>query len=139
MTLFAYARTLILEWANSHRRVSLFLTGMLAVLAYEAARAWYRPFIYAADIYDFHLADTLGNSLGTVATVLTFASLFGRTASQGQFVLRATAIGIAVYEMLHPLLGKPIDPLDLVATLLAGLVCDIAYRLRFNKTVPEKH
>lgn len=111
----------------------LLVLGLLAVAVYEAARAWYRPFIYANGIDDLHVADTLGNSLGTAATALVLASVFGRTHSQTLFVLRAAAIGVAVYELAHPLLGKPVDPYDLVATLLAGLVCQGAYLLAYRR------
>jgi len=127
--LIVSAKNLVLEWIASPRRVRLFLVGILAVLAYEAARAWYRPLVYSTGFDDLHLADTLGNSLGTIATAATFSSLFGRTATQGLFVLRASVMAVVVYELLHPLLGKPIDTLDLLATLLTGLACDIAYRI----------
>ena len=117
----------LLDWIQSRRRMALLATGLLAVGLYEAARAWYRPFVYSRGLNDFHVADTLGNSLGTAATVLVFASILGRTHPQALFVLRASAIAVGVYELAHPLLGKPIDPFDLLATLLAGFVCQYVY------------
>lgn len=118
----------VLEWVQSSRRMALLALGLLAVGLYEAARAWYRPFIYSRGINDLHVADSLGNSLGTIATTLVFASIFGRSHAQALLVMRAAVIGVAVYELAHPLLGKPIDPRDLVATLLAGFLCQLAYR-----------
>lgn len=123
----------IREWWRSPRRLGLFGLGAAAIILYEAARAWYRPYIYANGIEDFHLADTLGNSLGTIATVLVFASLFGRSHADGLFVLRASAIAVAVYELAHPLLGKPIDPYDLAATVVAGVICQAAYRWHYRR------
>ena len=125
-TLLGWRRA-FLSWLQSRRRMALLALGLLAVGLYEIARAWYRPFVYSRGLNDFHIADTLGNSLGTVATVLVFASILGRSHTQTLFVLRAAAIAVAAYELAHPLLGKPIDPLDLIATLLAGFVCQYAY------------
>ena len=125
-TLLGWRRAL-LSWLQSRRRMALLALGLLAVGLYEIARAWYRPFVYSRGLNDFHIADTLGNSFGTIATVLVFASILGRSHTQTLFVLRAAAIAVAAYELAHPLLGKPIDPLDLIATLLAGFVCQYAY------------
>ncbi|MEK7727763.1 MAG: hypothetical protein AAB354_05075 [candidate division KSB1 bacterium] len=103
--------------------------GISAILLYELARAYYRPFIYARAINDFHIADTLGNSLGTVANVFVFVSLFGRNIAQDYFLIRTVTIGVLVYEVAHPLLGKPIDPWDICATVVAGSFCEGFYRL----------
>lgn len=103
--------------------------GLGAVLLYEVARAYYRPFIYSNEVYDFHIADTLGNSLGTVAIVFVFASLLGHTSTQDYFLIRTVTISVLVYEVAHPLLGKSIDPWDMVATVVAGFFCEGFYRL----------
>lgn len=102
---------------------------MSAVMAYEIARAYYRPFIYSNQIKDFFIADTLGNSLGTVATVFGFVALLGRGGAHDYFLIRTVAIGVVVYELAHPLLGKPIDGLDIGATIVAGVLCEGLYRL----------
>jgi hypothetical protein len=119
----------IVQWMHSKRRVINMLVGISAVLLYEAARAYYRPFIYSNAINDFHIADTLGNSLGTVATVFVFVSLLGRNNSQGHFLIGSVTISVLVYELAHPLLGKPIDPMDMTATVIAGIFCAGLYRL----------
>ena len=90
-------RNAFLEWLRSVRRMTLLAIGLCAVGIYEAARAWYRPLVYSQGLSDFHVADTLGNSLGTIATVLVFASIFGRSHKQTLFVLRAAAIAVAVF------------------------------------------
>ena len=102
--------------------------GLGAVVLYEIARATYRPYIYSRGINDFHIADTIGNSLGTVATIFVFTSLLGRDLVQDYFMIRTVTISVAVYELAHPLLGKPIDPWDLVATISTGVFCEILYR-----------
>ena len=126
-------RDVVFEWVRSRRRMTLLAIGLSAVGIYEVARAWYRPFVYSHGLSDFHVADTLGNSLGTVATVLVFGSIFGRSHVRTLFVLRAAAIAVAVYELLHPLLGKPIDSFDLFATVLAGLLCQGVYRWVYRR------
>ena len=105
------------------------LIGISTVLLYEAARAFYRPFIYSNAINDFHIADTLGNPLGTVATVFVFTSLLGRHSTQDYFLIRTVTISVLVYELAHPFLGKPIDLWDMAATLIAGFICEGFYQL----------
>lgn len=119
----------ITDWLFSKRRIINMVIGLSAVLLYEAARAYYRPFIYSNEINDFHIADTLGNSLGTVATVFVFTSLLGHNHTQDFFLLRTVIISVLVYEVAHPLLGKSIDPWDMVATVIAGFFCEGFYRL----------
>jgi hypothetical protein len=43
-------------------------------------------------------------------------------------VLRAAIMGVVCYELCHPLLGKQIDGWDVLATVLAGALCQIIYR-----------
>ena len=119
----------IAAWLLSKRRIINMVIGLSAVMLYEVARAYYRPFIYSNELNDFHIADTLGNSLGTVATVFVFASLLGRNGKQDHFLIRVVIISVLAYELAHPLLGKPIDPWDVTATVIAGFFCAGLYRL----------
>lgn len=132
--LIARLKTEITSWLRSKRRIVNMAIGISAILLYELARAYYRPFIYAHGINDFHIADTLGNSLGTVANVFVFTSLFGHNRGQDFFLIRAVTIGVLVYEVAHPLLGKPIDIWDLGATVLAGFLCEGLYRLLHGRS-----
>lgn len=116
------------SWIHSKRRMSNMAIGISAVLLCEMARAYYRPFIYSNEINDFHIADTLGNSLGTVGTVFVFVSLLGHSKIQDHFLIQTVVISVMVYELAHPLLGKPIDPWDLIATIITGFFCAGLYR-----------
>jgi len=118
----------IKNWFSSKRRIINMLIGLSAVVLYEIARATYRPYIYSQSINDFHIADTIGNSLGTVATIFVFTSLLGRDLAQDYFMIRTVTISVVVYELAHPLLGKSIDPWDLVATIIAGVFCELIHR-----------
>lgn len=116
-------------WTLSKRRLINIVVGVSALLLTEAARTYYRPLIYAHHINDFHIADTLGNSLGTVTTVFIFVALLGRDNARDYFLICTVTISVLVFEVMHPLLGKPIDPFDMVATILAGAFCEGFYRL----------
>jgi hypothetical protein len=125
------------NWAYSRRRKTNMAIGITAVLLCEVARAYYRPFIYSNEINDFHIADTLGNSLGTVGTVFVFVSLLGHSKTQEHFLIRTTVISVLVYEVAHPLLGKLIDPWDLIATIIAGFFCEGLYRVIHERKQQE--
>lgn len=125
-------------WLSSKRRIINLIIGLSAVVIYEIARVTYRPFIYSNNINDFHIADTLGNSLGTIATVFVFLSVLGRTITDDKFLLRTVAIAVFVYELAHPLLGKPVDLWDLIATLVAGVLCEIIYKWVHKPTIDSK-
>ena len=122
-------RNEIIDWLYSKQRMINLLIGLSALAIYEVARVTYRPYIYLRGIYDFHIADTLGNSLGTVTTIFVFVSLLGRDRAQDYFLIRTVTISVLVYEVAHPLLGKPIDLWDIIATVLASVFSEILYRL----------
>jgi len=116
------------EWLHCPVRIAAASIALGAIILYQVSRAYYRPYVYAHGIHDFHVADTLGNSLGTIATAFVFASLFGTHFQKELPALRAGAMCLILYELLQPLLGKPIDPWDLIATLLAGAASELIFR-----------
>jgi hypothetical protein len=99
-----------------------------ATLTYELARTYYRPYIYSHSIFDFHIADTLGNSLGTIALIFTTVSILGRDQGKAIFFIRTMTIANVIYEIAHPLLGKNIDILDAATTLIFGAFSEILFR-----------
>lgn len=119
----------IANWKLTRERVLNFAIGFSSILIYEfIARPFYRPYIYKNNINDFHIADTIGNSLGTVATIFVLIGIFGQGRMQHLFLIKTITISVVVYELAHPLLGKPIDPWDIVATFLTGTLCYLLYR-----------
>jgi hypothetical protein len=119
----------IASWKFTRERIINLAIGLSAVLIYELiARPIYRPYIYKNNINDFHLADTIGNTLGTIATVFVIIGFIGQGRTQHTFLIRTIVISVALYEVAHPLLGKPIDPWDIAATFLTGGLCLILYR-----------
>ena len=123
----------------SRMRVAALVIGLSATLLYEVARSFYRPYIYANSLNDLHIADTIGNTLGTVAAVFMFVFLLGKERSQALFLIRTVTISLVVYELAHPLLGKNIDGWDVAATLLAGALCELIYRRLHAQPILAEH
>jgi hypothetical protein len=118
----------IINWKLTRERKINLAIGLAAILIYEfIARPIYRPYIYRNHINDYHLADTIGNSLGTVATVFVLIGFIGQGRMQHLLLIRIITISVLLYELAHPLLGKSIDPWDFGATVLTGWLCAITY------------
>ena len=114
----------ILSFRLTRERIINLSIGFAAIFIYEfIARPIYRPYIYKNNINDFHIADTIGNSLGTIATIFVLIGFIGEGRKQHQFMIKTITISVFLYELAHPLLGKAIDPWDAVATLLTGGLC----------------
>jgi hypothetical protein len=123
-----------MKWPNGRnnrirKRAIDLAVGLCALLLTEAGRSFYRPFIYARGIDDFHIADTLGNSLGTVTTIFVMLALFGRDRKFDDGIMLSVTVGLVLYEAAQPLMGNPIDPWDVLATILAGGLCAALYRV----------
>lgn len=129
-------RNEIIGWRFSRYKIINFAVGVTALLLYEfVGRPYYRPYIYSNNIYDFHIADTLGNSLGTIATVFILISVLSHDTTHGNFLVKIITVSIVLYEIAQPLLGKRIDPLDIIATIVTGGICLLVYSLLFKNAV----
>jgi hypothetical protein len=129
----------IRTWRLTRERIINLSVGFSAVVIYEfLARPIYRPYIYKNNINDFHLADTLGNSLGTLATVFVLIGFIGQGRTQHLFLIKTIVVSVVLYELAHPVLGKPIDPWDIAATLLTGGFCLVLYKLIHPKTMDNE-
>lgn len=127
------------SWKFSRARGINLAVGFIALVIYEFfARPIYRPYIYSHQINDFHIADTLGNSLGTIATIFIFLGLIGKTRSQHYFLIKTITISLVVYEVAHLMLGKPMDYWDVLATLVTGWFCFLLYRFLHRKESTSK-
>jgi hypothetical protein len=136
---FKELRDVIIGWRFTWERVVNLAIGLAALLILEfVARPIYRPYIYGNNINDFHLADTLGNTLGTIATIFVLIGLIGQGKAQNQSLIKTITISVALYEIAHPLLGKTIDPWDIVATFLTGGLCLMLYKLLYPISVDKE-
>jgi hypothetical protein len=120
----------ITKWRFTKDRAIFLTIGLLTLLFLEfVARPIYRPFIYSHKIFDFHIADTLGNSLGTIAGIFLIITFLGRDKTQYQFLIKTITISFIFFELIQPLFGKPIDPYDIAATIISGGFCFLLYQL----------
>ncbi|MEQ1587454.1 MAG: hypothetical protein ABL895_16335 [Cyclobacteriaceae bacterium] len=126
----------ITHWRFTRARGINLSVGFIALLIYEFfARPIYRPYIYSHHINDFHIADTIGNSLGTLATIFIFLGVIGKTRAQHDFLIKTITISLVLYEVAHPMLGKPMDFWDVMATLATGWFCWVLYRVLHRANV----
>lgn len=123
----------IQNWRLTRYKIVNLLIGTAAVLLYEfVGRPIYRPYIYQNHLYDFHIADTLGNSLGTLATIFFLIAALSNEPTKGNYCIKLGTISVLAFELAHPLLGKPIDGWDMLATLLTGLFSHLLYNTIFK-------
>jgi hypothetical protein len=121
------------NWKLNKYKLINFAISLSALLIYEfIGRPFYRPYIYANEIHDFHIADTLGNSLGTMATIFFFIAMLSNDTLKGNYLNKVVTVSVILFEIAHPLLGKPIDIWDIIATLITGAVSYLLYNLIFN-------
>lgn len=120
----------IINWRFSKNRAIFLAIGLSALLFLEfIARPIYRPFIYSQNIFDFHIADTLGNSLGTIAGIFIIITFLGRDKSHYLFLIPTITFSFIFFEIMQPLFGKPIDPWDIAATILSGGLSYMIFQL----------
>jgi uncharacterized membrane protein len=128
----------IKNWRFTKYKLINLVIGTCSLLIYEfIARPYYRPYIYQNRINDLHIADTLGNTLGTLATIFILVSLLSSEKERGNYLIRTGTIVLVLYEIAQPLLGKPIDGWDILATLLTGLISYLIFNLIFKQRTRE--
>jgi hypothetical protein len=121
-------------WKLTKYKIINFAIGISALLIYEfVGRPIYRPYIYSNNINDFHFADTLGNTFGTLTTLFFLIAIFSNDMIKGNYLIKIGTFSIVVFELAHPLLGKTIDIWDIIATVMTGLVCYFIYNNLFKK------
>lgn len=126
--------TEIKNWRLSKYKIINFAIGLIALLIYEfIGRPIYRPYIYQHKINDFHIADTLGNTFGTIPTLFFLVVLFSTEIERGQKMIKLGTISVVIFELVHPFLGKPIDIWDIVATCITGFISYHILNLIFKK------
>lgn len=93
----------------------------------ELARSFYRSLIYANDIDDWVVADTIGNSLGTVTATFLIIMLAGRGTNGDWRLVVMVSLGLLGYEALNPLGQHTFDVNDALGTLIGGGVSALTY------------
>ena len=134
------------SWKLTKYKAINFTIGISALLIYEfVGRPIYRPYIYNNKINDFHIADTLGNTFGTLPTIFFLIALLSNDTTKGNYLIKLGTLSVVVFELAHPLLGKPIDIWDIIATIMTGFISHLIYNTIFKsrqlneKTTNRKH
>lgn len=101
---------------------------VLLVLAFGASMA-YRPWIYANNIQDFHLADSLPSFFSVIA-IYAMNDLYYTIRKKpfnkiGELIL--ITIVMLIYEFIQ-LFGWGFDIFDIIAILLGAIVTFIIYK-----------
>ncbi|MCZ7558382.1 MAG: hypothetical protein M5R41_18470 [Bacteroidia bacterium] len=104
-----------------------FSIGISAYFLTETARSFYRPFIYANGINDFHIADTIGNSAGTVTAIFMIITLSNTGKVKPYQLMLMTFAGLIGYELLSASANHPVDVWDLLATALFSILSWVVY------------
>jgi hypothetical protein len=106
----------------------------------EIGRKIYRPYIYANDIFDFWIADTIGNFTGTIAIIFFDLAGVNPAYKIGRWLILIITCGLIVYELVQYILPgrNTCDWRDIVATIIAGVISFGLYELIYkSKTTKE--
>lgn len=111
-------------------------TLFIAITAFsitELGRSFYRPYIYENKIEDFLIADTIGNSFGTITAIFMILTLSGKGTNKDWNIVFIIIAGLLVYELLN-LTGKiAIDINDMIATVVFGTISALIYFFLLRK------
>lgn len=133
-------KTEIKNWRFTKYKAINFAIAISALLIYEfIGRLIYRPYIYNNKINDFHIADTLGNTFGTLPTIFFLIAILSNDKKKGNYLIKLGTFSVVVFELLHPLLGKKIDIWDIAATIVAGFASYLIYNGIFKDEQNEKN
>ena len=101
------------------QRIGCFVLSVLFVVCAALMNLWYRPYIYANNIFDFHIADSNSNFFAVPAALCFWLSIDKFTASRLMYAPLYVSAGFVVYEFI----GLTFDVYDLFATVLSGGIC----------------
>ena len=117
-----------------NKRIAFFLIFVFMFVLTEMGRKIYRPYIYSHDIFDYWIADTIGNLTGTIAIIFFEFSIVNPKHRLGRKLLIFITLGLIVYELLQFFSPRSIlDWRDIIATLIAGLISWGIYEFLFEK------
>jgi hypothetical protein len=116
-------------------RILFFLLFVFMFAVTETGRKIYRPYIYSHDIFDFWIADTIGNLTGSAAIIFFELALINPTRKLGRLLIVLISLGLIVYELLQYFSPRSIlDWRDMIATAIAGLISWGIYEILVRKS-----
>ncbi len=125
------------------RRSFLRLAYLIAFVCFfiltETGRKVYRPYVYRNHIDDWGVADTIGNSLGTLTQIFFYLGLMNATRVQSYRIIAFVTLGYIAYELVQPILPRgTFDMKDVLATFGAGVVAAVSVAV-IHLFFPEKN
>ncbi len=108
-----------------------FFVFLISFIITELGREFYRPYIYINDINDFGLADTVGNTFGSITLIFLILTLvINKSFRKEHLLIPGLVIILLIYEFLQKYLpGYRLDWKDVVSTIVAGVISYFIYRL----------
>lgn len=126
-----------LRVVDNHRILYLIVAFIWYVIT-EAGRFIYRPYIYANNIPDYGLADTIGNLGGVIVQIFVMAAFFNSKGKKRWYLVAFLCIGYIVYELAQEYLPKGVcDIKDIIATIIGGITAIFIFSI-INKVIPGK-
>ena len=111
----------------NYLRKRTLLISVFAFTLTEIGRSFYRPFIYANKVNDFFIADTIGNSLGTITAIFFLLTIVGKENSKDFYLIFTVTVGLILYEGSNILFNYQVDINDIISTILFGFVSALIY------------
>ena len=107
----------------TRKRFIFFLLFVILYVITEIGRYIYRPYIYTNNIFDFWIADTVGNFTGTMTIIFCEFAVINPDKKTGNRLLFMVTFGLIGYELVQYFITThTCDWKDMVATLFAGLL-----------------
>lgn len=122
-----------------NKRLAYLLVFVVMFIITEIGRNIYRPYVYSHGIFDFWIADTIGNFTGSIAIVFFDFTGVNPARRQGRLFLLLIILGLNVYELLQYFSPRSVlDWRDMVATAIAGLISWGIYELLWKYVGEEE-
>ncbi len=116
-------------------RVIYFITTVFCFSVTEIGRFVYRPFIYENKIYDYGIADSIGNLGGIIVQIFFMLVILNPLKKYTFHVIAFIVVGYVLYEIAQPFLPYGVfDWKDIWGTLVGGVIA-ILYLLMLNKII----
>jgi hypothetical protein len=107
----------------SRSRFLFLLVALGAFVLTELGRNVYRPYAYEHRLFDFGLADSIGNLGGIVVMIFLGLSALNSTRRQSYRLAVFYSVGFVVYEFVQPFLPKGVfDLRDIYGTAVGFVI-----------------
>ena len=122
------------------KRIIFFGIFISMFIITEIGRKIYRPYIYANDIFDYWIADTIGNFTGTIAIIYFDLAGVNPYYKKGRWFILLITSGLIVYEIVQYFLPgrNTFDWRDIIATIMAGVISFGLYELIYKNNIAQE-